>query len=166
MARSYNSFSPEFRDAAGREQGRLLRRHPEHRQTACRACTADYQVVQHLEDYREPLRGIVGLCFRCHVIVHERFEHQDTWTRYVTAITQGAAFEPATNWLVVLKDTVRSTAAFDRSVAGPARGATFLDVIGENRWLELGAPGSPPSDLYLAEWALPTALALPSRGEQ
>ena len=95
---SYNGFLPAQRNralrwikaeyAAGRRQ----------RHTVCQGCGQDRGVIGgHSEDYSEPFGdhiGAYGLCYTCHMMVHNRFQHPGAWDRYRAAVRKGLMFEP------------------------------------------------------------------------
>jgi hypothetical protein len=136
--RGYNGWSAAERYRLGELQVAMLKRHPEYRQTVCKGCGGDRGIVQHLEDYEEPLRGIIGLCCRCHVAVHERFKYPDTVRRYVAMLREGYVFPRGKDWKAVLQDMFWSSTAFNRAVVGPDRGSTILDRIIAGEFEHLG----------------------------
>ncbi len=146
MGRSYNGWSADERNQIGDTQNALLQRYPHYRQSVCQACGIARGVVQHLEDYSRPLEGIIGLCTRCHVAVHERFRYPRVWKRYTAMIRDGYIFPVASsNWLAVLKEQYPREGdgtVWRKARPGPERGPTILDEIGTGQWLGLG-PGAP-----------------------
>jgi len=138
MSRGYNGWTAEERNRLGDIQYQLLNRNPHYRQQVCRACGQTKGVVQHLEDYSEPLRGIIGLCCRCHVAVHERVRYPKMWERYCRAIREGWMFRRGTNWRDVLRDMCWSVQAFGEAVPGPERGDGILDEIATGKWERIG----------------------------
>lgn len=141
MSRSYNGFSAEERNRVGEIQVALLRRFPEYRQTVCMGCGMGRGVVQHLEDYTEPLKGIIGLCTRCHVMIHERFRYPEQFARYAQAIADGWVFTRGAHWRAVLQDCCWGAGAYRGAVPGPERGPTVLDDIATGKYLHLGGDG-------------------------
>jgi hypothetical protein len=92
MTRSYNGFTPEQIDLWSSRQYARLGKHPELRVKTCVACGVDSDVIQHLEDYTQPVGWIIGLCIRCHVVTHGRFDHPQVWSRYVEMVCNGWRF--------------------------------------------------------------------------
>ena len=143
MTRSYNGFSPAEIDQGSKKQYAGLDKHPERRATVCRACGVDSHVIQHLEDYTKPVEGIIGLCIRCHVVTHGRFDHPEVWERYVTKIREGWIFPPSPHQETAKAEMLNRPGGFDHAVEGPARGLTILDDIADGNWLQVGVTARP-----------------------
>jgi hypothetical protein len=115
----YRQFSGEQRAKVGAyllaefRAGRLVR------PKSCIGCGADRGLIDaHNEDYDRP-DEYVGLCIRCHLMLHCRFRNRDAWDRYRAMLRDGAVFPPL----------------YSRSF-GPI--AHLLNVLGE-RQVEMGA---------------------------
>lgn len=136
-SRGYNGWSGEERHRLGDDQERLLRLHPQRRVKTCQACGVSVGVVQHLERYDRPFE-IIGLCVRCHVAVHERFDHPGGWERHVARVADGWTYPPATHWGSVAARMMRTDRDFTRARRGPSRGPGILDEIATGKWLRCG----------------------------
>lgn len=66
------------------------------RPTVCDACgQAEGIIDPHSEDYSFPFGphiGAYGLCYICHMMVHNRFKAAASWTRYKAAIAAGGRY--------------------------------------------------------------------------
>jgi hypothetical protein len=131
MTRTYNGFTPEQIDLWSSRQSDGLRKQPERRVKVCVPCRVDSYVDQHLEDYTQPLDGIIGPCIRCHVVAHGRFDHPEVWDRYVGMIRGGWHFPPLQYQQTAKKEMLNSTLGFDAAIHGQSRGRTVLDDIAD-----------------------------------
>ena len=134
MLKTYNGFNHDQRMRALRwlkiEYAAGRRTRP----FRCDACGQDEGVIEaHSEDYSEPFGdhiGQNGLCYRCHMMIHNRFKNPEAWTIYKQHIRQGRIFRPiGRNFHAFCGETLR---AMGRGVAfkqGPARERTLLDDI-------------------------------------
>lgn len=115
----------------------ILKKRPDLRPTSCRVCDKTISkttgIVPHLEDYSQPIQGIIGLCHRCHTMIHERFRYPEKFERYRAMIADGWNFTTPPkqgHWLLVLRDMCQSDRAFKEAVQDrPPRGATWLDTL-------------------------------------
>lgn len=89
---SYNGFSGERRMEVHRwlraeeRAGRLTW------PTRCEACGQTEGIMDcHHENYDEPL-SFVGLCYRCHLMLHCRFRSPEAWKNYCDAIMSGVRY--------------------------------------------------------------------------
>lgn len=141
MGRNYNGFSSAYRYEVGARQEALFRADPSLRVTVCRACGVDRGIVQHLEDYDSPL-DIIGLCHRCHTMVHERFDFPAAWAKYAAAIAHGLRFRipsPAGHWMEVRSGMCSSSGAYRTArKRGPTVKRTVLDDIADGVFLPPG----------------------------
>lgn len=101
--------------------------------TICDACGQTEQPISHhSEDYSEPFGDHIGkhaLCYRCHMMVHCRFNAVQAWETYKLHIRQGRIFVPINNFQVFCGQTLT---AMGRNVAfkqGPVRERTLLDDL-------------------------------------
>lgn len=126
----YNGFSPEERSGtlalvrAALADGTLAI------PTRCSVCGAQptKPLQWHSVDYRKPLNAH-PICRGCHVRVHARFRHPDSWRTYVARL-------PSAGWFQGLTVDPRSlTRPFDKSYPDGASGA-----------LQSAAVASLPSD--------------------
>lgn len=95
---SYNGFSPTQRTRAQKwlneqwEYGLLKR------PTVCCACNQDKGIIHaHAENYNEPFGSQTDeyhLCYRCHIILHCRFNNPSAWIRYKKLLIEGWIWEP------------------------------------------------------------------------
>lgn len=132
--RSYNGFSPAVRRAASAVQAQAFAADPSLRAHTCRACdvtSSTHHIDQHLEDYDDPIGGIIGLCRWCHGVTHERYDAPDAAETYRRMIREGWTFPAARDYLVVYRavrgDTLARHALGARP--GPPRGPGILDEI-------------------------------------
>jgi hypothetical protein len=52
-------------------------------------------IASHLEDYNEPIKGIIPLCNLCHLMVHTRESKPKRWRLYVELVEmRGCTFAP------------------------------------------------------------------------
>ena len=143
MTRSYNGFTPDEIGHWSRRHYAGLRKHPERRVNVCEACGIDSHVDQHLEDYTRPVEGIIGLCIRCHVVTHGRFDHPEVWNRYVGMIRDGSRFPAMKHPMTAKAEMLNRPGGCDVGVDGPPRGRTILDDIADGRWLKVGVTSRP-----------------------
>ena len=95
---SYNGFRSRQRERALRwlraQQELGLRA----RHSRCDACGQTQGIIDdHSEDYREPFGdhiGRFGLCYRCHMMVHCRFNHPEAFRAYERQVAAGVRFPP------------------------------------------------------------------------
>jgi hypothetical protein len=86
--KTYNGFDHDQRMKGyrwlQREYAAGRRAHP----TVCDACgQADGPIDAHSESYAEPFGdhiGRFGLCYRCHMAIHTRFNNPEAWEAYST----------------------------------------------------------------------------------
>lgn len=142
MTRAYNGFTPKQIEHWSRRQYKALEKAPERRVKVCQACGIACEVAsdveQHLEDYRQPLDGIIGLCIRCHVVTHGRFDHPQVWDKYLAMVREGSLFPVLHHGATARSEMFNGRRGFDAATPGPERGRTVLDDIGDGRWLEVG----------------------------
>jgi hypothetical protein len=98
MMKTYNGFNHDQRMkgfrwlqgeyAAGRRA----------RPTVCDACGQDEGPIEaHSENYSAPFGdhiGKHGLCYRCHMAIHTRFNNPEAWEAYKLLISIGRIFHP------------------------------------------------------------------------
>lgn len=147
MARNpYNGFTPQHRSKAGRWYTKQLREGTRTRPAHCDACLREGgSVGGHSEDYREPFGdhiGAIGLCFPCHMAVHNRFSMPQEFERYRDIIRMGGRFPDTRDfrlWIRLFHDPV-----FDD--ANEVRGWTWLDslLLDEPRTHNLYPPHEEP----------------------
>jgi hypothetical protein len=68
------------------------------RPTVCDACgQTEGPIAAHSEDYSEPFGdhiGGFGLCYRCHMAIHTRFNNREAWAAYKRHVAMGRIFHP------------------------------------------------------------------------
>ena len=68
------------------------------RPTVCDACgQTEGRSTRTREDYSEPFGdhiGRYGLCYRCHMAIHTRFNNPEAWTAYKIHVALGRIFHP------------------------------------------------------------------------
>lgn len=108
--KNYNGFTPGQRMKAFRW---LLAKYAAGRRTPptmCDACLTDEGLIQpHSEDYSEPFGdhiGRYGLCYRCHMILHNRFSAPTAFEEYAEALAAGRRYPPIydQNWGIFCRD--------------------------------------------------------------
>ena len=97
--RSYNGFSPAQRNAAQAWPNDQWRRGVLPRPSSCCACGQDEGIIDaHAENYSRPFTAEklmrFPLCYRCHLILHCRFQHPAAWDKYRAEVRRGVRFQP------------------------------------------------------------------------
>jgi hypothetical protein len=68
------------------------------RTTVCDACgQTEGPIDAHSESYAEPFGGHIGrfgLCYRCHIAIHTRFNNPEAWASYKHHVALGRIFHP------------------------------------------------------------------------
>lgn len=141
----YNGFSWDERMAAFRwlkaeyKAGRAVR------PTVCEACGQDEGVIEaHNEDYSFPYGAHthgIGLCFRCHMMVHCRFRAPAAWGRYRAAVRAGLRAPPlfTRNFGEVCRMLAGGRVEYEQHSPPLLR---VLDEIDDGRYLNRGQPRS------------------------
>ena len=134
MMKTYNGFNHDQRMkgfrwlqgeyAAGRRA----------RPTVCDACgQAEGPIEAHSEDYSEPFGdhiGRFGLCYRCHMAIHTRFDNGEAWEAYKLLIAAGRIFHPiGKNFRRFCIETVKRKGVGVPFKQGSYRGFTLLDEL-------------------------------------
>jgi hypothetical protein len=92
----YNGFTGPERKKGGALQTWAYSRGYLVRPENCTACrirgVVPGEIIAHLEDYTEPIKGAIFLCYRCHRMVHLRAEWPEDWLDYITAVRNGYAW--------------------------------------------------------------------------
>lgn len=103
--KDYNGFSPGQRLKAYRWLQDQYARGARRRPTRCDACGQTEGIIEaHSEDYSAPYGDHIGewsLCYRCHMMVHNRQHAPDAWRQYRAALAGGtifAAFHKRNYW--------------------------------------------------------------------
>jgi hypothetical protein len=100
MTIPYNGFSGPERDRLGRWQYAQFKSGRLKRPGRCTACGQDEGIIDaHVEDYSEPYelpKSVYeyALCYRCHMMVHCRFNNRRAWERYKALVNEGTVFVP------------------------------------------------------------------------
>jgi hypothetical protein len=106
----YNGFTNDERVKGGRIQTWAYKRGFLVRPLHCSACKiygdVPGQIIAHLEDYTEPIKGAIFLCVRCHTMVHLREANQGQWDSYRAAIRDGWNWPLARGRWTVIADHV------------------------------------------------------------
>jgi hypothetical protein len=100
----------------------------------CDACgQTEGSIDAHSEDYSEPFGdhiGRHGLCYRCHMMIHCRFNNPEAWQAYTDAVRAGRIFEPiGRNFRRFCAQTLTRRGEGVRYLERPARERTLLDDI-------------------------------------
>jgi hypothetical protein len=140
MLKTYNGFDHYQRMAALRW---LKREYAAGRRTPpvkCDACGQTDGLIQaHSEDYSVPHAnhtGFYGVCYRCHMMIHNRFKNHKAWETYKRQIRSGLIFYPITSFNVFCGETLR---AMGRNIAcrQVEPHITFLDKLSDSEQGEL-----------------------------
>ena len=97
--RAYNGFTPAQRAKAGAWMRVQWNSGAIPRPVRCCACGQEKGILDaHTEDYSEPYAAgktdEFPLCFRCHMLVHCRFNGRETFCRYHGSIMEGDLYAP------------------------------------------------------------------------
>jgi hypothetical protein len=141
MARNpYNGFTPQQRSKAGRWIKQQRERGLRQPHTQCDACLREGgSVAGHSEDYREPFGdhiGAIGLCFPCHMAVHNRFRNPQEFDRYRDIIRAGGQFPDTKDFRLFIR--LFRDPVFDD--ANPPRQWTWLDTLALTEYDDLYPP--------------------------
>lgn len=132
---NYNGFTPEDQKRGGQLQttgygnGMLVR------QWECEACTiigkVPGDIIAHLEDYSDPFDGAIWLCYRCHTMLHARFNNPKDWDSYRNLVAAGYTYPLAKSYHRVLSDhrAPQSLSVYWARRPSPPRERTILDDI-------------------------------------
>lgn len=94
----YNGFTPADRSRALRWLNAEYAAGRRTRPTRCDACgQMDGLIEPHSEDYSAPYGdniGAFGLCYRCHMILHCRFNQPVAFQLYVETVLRGVRWPP------------------------------------------------------------------------
>jgi hypothetical protein len=134
MLTTYNGFDHNQRMKAFRWLQREYaagRRAPP---TVCDACgQTEGEISAHSEDYSEPYGdhiGRYGLCYRCHMAIHTRFNSREAWEAYKLLISIGRIFHPiGKNFGRFSSENLRRKLKDVPYKQGPVRGRTALDEL-------------------------------------
>jgi hypothetical protein len=101
---------------------------------SCDACGQTEGVIQaHAEDYSEPFGPHIdqyGLCYRCHMMVHCRFNNEDAWQAYKQQVRDGRVFEPiGRNFWLFCRQSLRTKGEGVPFRQVSPRTSTLLDSI-------------------------------------
>lgn len=137
----YNGFSEADQNRGGQIQTTAYGNGALVRQWWCEACLVQGckpgDIIPHLEDYSRPIEKVIWLCYRCHTMLHARFDHPDEWDKYRTEIASGLVFPQTRSYRQVLSEAETGRFQF-RPASGPARERTVLDDIHEGLLLPEG----------------------------
>jgi hypothetical protein len=90
----YRRWSGEQRERVGAWLLQEFRAGRLRRPTECAACRQRVGIIDaHNEDYDKP-EEFVGLCLRCHLMLHCRFKNRVAWERYRAELRRGFTFPP------------------------------------------------------------------------
>jgi hypothetical protein len=92
VTKSYNGFSPKYREKQGYAVYKMFKNGQLKRPTTCVGCKATAEdgapIMAHNEDYHNPL-NYVGICFGCHMAIHIRFKDTQTWQKWCDLTAEG-----------------------------------------------------------------------------
>lgn len=136
MARgNYNGFTPEDQKRGGQIQTTAYGNGMLVRKWECRSCRVKGKVpgdiIAHLEDYSDPIEGAIWLCYRCHTVLHARFDHPKGWDAYRTHIRMGTQWPLVNSYARVLEMHCKRIPHQLPPLVNPKRVSTILDEIEE-----------------------------------
>ncbi len=127
----YRGFSYDFQLHVGRYQELLFRTGAVARPTTCAACLvfAPGAICSHLEDYNDPVSGLIPMCHTCHMHWHWRSRDLARWATYVSNVRAGLQF-PARPWREwSFAELHRSVVPGAMRPVNEARAVTLLDLL-------------------------------------
>lgn len=88
LLKPYNGFSPQQREKASRIQREAIKsgRLKDPNECACSICGQDKGIRHyHNEDYSDEmiLENCRVVCWRCHMMIHKRFRHPESFAKYM-----------------------------------------------------------------------------------
>lgn len=129
----YNGFTEEDQARGGQLQTTGFNNGMLVRKWECEAClisgVSPGDIIAHLEDYTEPFDAVIWLCYRCHTILHARFDYTDLWKEYRSALRNGFCWGLTRSYGESLR-TLSQKAQTQRS----PREETVLDLIEAGRF--------------------------------
>ena len=104
------------------------------RPTVCDACGQTEGAIEaHSEDYSDPFGdhiGRYGLCYRCHMAIHTRFNNREAWEDYKLLISIGRIFHPiGKNFRRFAAENLERKGERVLFKQGPVRVRTLLDEL-------------------------------------
>lgn len=131
----YNGFTNAERVKGGRVQTWAYKREFLVRPLHCSACKVygdtPGEIIAHLEDYTEPIKGAIFLCVRCHTMVHLRNAHLQEWNVYRSAVRSGWQWPLARGRWTVISDNIDSNGGTTARLDSVPAQSTILDEIHE-----------------------------------
>lgn len=132
----YNGFTNDERVKGGRIQTWAYKREFLVRPLHCSACKVfgdvPGQIIAHLEDYTEPIKGAIFLCVRCHTMVHLRAAHPEEWDTYRASVRAGLQWPLARGRWTVISDNIDMKGT-DPTQASFQVESTILDEIHDGK---------------------------------
>ena len=132
MRGDYNGFTEEDQTRGGRVQSTAFGNGMLQRVWECEACGAKGsepgEIIAHLEDYTEPIDGAIWLCYRCHTVLHDRFNNPNRWNEYRKQIREGMQY-PLTKSRSEALSGHMNPPLFVLATKGESRSRTILDDI-------------------------------------
>ena len=156
--KSYNGFDPKQRMEAFRwlqdQIAQGLREQPD----TCQSCGQTLgRIMHHSEDYSKPFGPHIGayiVCWRCHMMIHCRYQSFKGWECYRSELREGLRFAPTANFGDIKQQLSGVVPPFTKH---EKRKYTILDKIEDASRIRRGVP---PSPLY----ALRESIWLPLHG--
>jgi hypothetical protein len=132
--KTYNGFDHDQRMKGYRWLQREYAAGRRARPTVCDACRqAEGPIDAHSEDYSAPFGdhiGRFGLCYRCHMAVHTRFNNREAWEAYKHHVALGRIFYPiGKNFRRFAAENLRSRLKDVPFKQGPVRVRTLMDEL-------------------------------------
>jgi hypothetical protein len=132
--KTYNGFDHDQRMRGYRWLQREYAAGRRARPTVCDACgQTEGPIEAHSESYAEPFGahiGRYGLCYRCHMAIHTRFNNRDAWEAYKHHVALGRIFHPiGKSFVRFCRETLERKGAGVPFKQGSYRGLTLLDEL-------------------------------------
>jgi len=104
------------------------------RPTVCDACgQIEGPIEAHSESYAAPFGehiGRFGLCYRCHMAIHTRFNNREAWEAYKHHVALGRIFHPiGKNFRLFCIETLERKGEDAPFKQGPHHAFTLLDQL-------------------------------------
>lgn len=103
------------------------------REWKCWACLIEGKVpgdiIAHLEDYSNPIDGAIWLCYRCHTVLHARFDKKHGWDSYREQVRNGIQWPLIKSYHRVLEEHYYNDRMWLPKPVNKPRQSTILDEI-------------------------------------
>jgi hypothetical protein len=138
MLKTYNGFDHDQRMKGYRWLQREYATGRRARPIVCDACgQIEGAIEAHSENYSAPFGdhiGRYGLCYRCHMAIHTRFNNREAWEAYKHHVALGRIFHPiGKNFRRFCIETLERKGAGVPFKQRPVRIRTLLDDLDWDR---------------------------------